>query len=99
MNLQDVLNIEGEAQSESEYALSMQRAINSGSAWSFQGSMGRAMMNAIEAGVCMLGESRARDFWGNTIPARTDVQEGTKGSRKYVEDRMGDAWVEMLEDA
>ena len=45
-NLNDVENIEGEAESEENYFLSLQKAINSQDAWKFQGSYGRAMMDA-----------------------------------------------------
>ena len=77
-------------------AVMMQRLINLGQ-WSFQGSYGRAMMDAIESGRCMLGMRAARDYWGNIIPARDMVQPGTKGSREYVAERMGEGWAEMLE--
>lgn len=96
--LNDVLALEGEADpSEEELACSLQRAINSGSAWSFQGSYGRSMMDAIESGVCMLGLNAARDYWGNRIPNRSEVQEGTKGSRGFVVERSGEEWAVMLE--
>jgi len=54
----------------------MQAAINTGYCWSMEGSVGRAMMGAIEAGYCMLGKERARDYYGNTIPSRKDVKHG-----------------------
>ena len=48
--LADVNNIEFDGEvNEVEYYESIQRAINAG-AWSFQGSYGRAMMDAINAG-------------------------------------------------
>lgn len=81
-----------------DYYLGLQRAINGG-LWSLQGSYGRSMMGAIESGMCMLGTERARDYWGNFIPARTDVQEGTKGSAGFVRERMGDEWLAKLEAA
>ena len=100
MNLSDIQMIEGEVEGdEMDEALALQRAINSGSAWSFQGSYGRAMMAAIEAGACMLGEKPARDYWGNSTPSRDMVQEGTKGSRQYVVDRMGEDYAAALEAA
>ena len=97
--LDDISNIEGDATSENEYYLSIQRAINSGSAWSFQGSYGRAMMDAIESGACLLGQVPARDYYGNRIPARTEVEEGTKGSRQFVAERMGEEWATEMEAA
>lgn len=98
MNLQDIEIIEGDTEAdEREYYSALQRAINSGSAWSFQGSYGREMMRAIESGCCMLGKTRARDYYGNLIPARDDVKEGTKGSRDFVADSMGEEWAELME--
>ena len=82
--------------SETQYYTELQKAINSGSAWSLQGSYGRAMMAAIESGNCMLGTSRARDYWGSTIPSRDDVKPGTKGSYDYVAYRMGPEWADLM---
>ena len=81
-----------------EQAMSLQRAINCG-LWGLQGSYGRAMMDAIEAGMCMLGREPARDYWGNRIPSRSEVVEGTKGSRQYVASARGEEWAQMLEAA
>jgi hypothetical protein len=78
--------------------LALQRAINGG-LWGLQGSYGRAMMAAIEAGECMLGETEARDYWGSRIPSRTAVKAGTKGSREFVVDAHGEEWAAMLEAA
>ena len=58
----------------------LQDNINSGIVWKMEGSQGRAAMSAIESGECMLGEEPKVDYWGNRIPARSEVQEGTKGS-------------------
>lgn len=95
--LSDVFNIEGDAKSEADYYASLQRAINSLEAWKFQGSMGRAMMAAIEDGHCMLARSDCRDFYGNHIPSRAQVQEGTVGSRGFVVERMGEEWAAIME--
>lgn len=81
---------------EIEYYTELQKAINSGVAWSFQGSYGRAMMDAITSGYCLLGKEPARDYWGNRIPSRDEVQEGTKGSYQYVADRFGEEWADLL---
>lgn len=94
--MKDIENIESNECSELDYYKSIQRAINAGS-WSFQGSYGRAMMAAIEAGRCMLGTSGARDYWGNYIPSRSEVQEGTKGSRGFVADEAGEEWAAAME--
>ena len=98
-DLDDVLTLEeDETASELDEALALQRAINSG-LWSLQGTDGRNMMDAIEDGRCMLGESRATDYWGNRIPARSDVKDGTKGSRSFVADAMGEDWAVAMEGA
>jgi hypothetical protein len=98
-SLDDVRTLEeDEGASPEDEALAMQRAINSGM-WSLQGSYGRSMMAAIEAGTCMLGKTPARDYWGNLIPSRDMVAEHTNGHRSFVVDRMGEEWAVMLEGA
>jgi hypothetical protein len=87
-----------EPQSELDYYLSVQRAINAGH-WSMEGSYGRAMMAAINSGHCLLGPNAARDYWGNVIPSRDDVKEGTKGSISFVEAAMGGDWLFEMEGA
>lgn len=95
-DLADIDNIESnEEVSELDYYISIQRAINSGM-WGLQGSYGRSMMDAIRSGYCLLGTSRARDYYGNTIPSRDDVQFGTKGSYEFVADAMGDEWADQM---
>lgn len=99
MNLQDVYTIEQDDAPIEDEAMAIQRAINGGSAWSFQGSYGRQMMDFITAGLCMLGKEPARDYWGNRIPSRFEVKEGTKGSRQYVAAARGEEWALMVEAA
>lgn len=60
-----------------------QRLINNGQAWRLEGHVGRTAMGLIESGRCVLGEQAHRDFYGNYVPSRTQVQEGTKGSVSY----------------
>jgi hypothetical protein len=96
LTIADINNIESDEQvSEIEYFKSIQRAINSGM-WGLQGSYGRTMMAAIEDGRCMLGNARAKDYYGNVIPARDDVQFGTKGSYEFVLDAMGAEWADAM---
>lgn len=83
---------------EMECYQALQRAINDGTAWCFQGSCGRAMMNAIEEGYCMLGRKPAHDYYGNRIPSRDEVKPGTKGSYDYVANRYGEAWAQAQEE-
>lgn len=98
-DLADVQTIEGdESASELDTALALQRAINGG-LWSLQGSYGRAMMDSIAAGDCALGPRSAIDYWGNRIPARTEVEAGTKGSLDFVEARHDADWRKAIEEA
>lgn len=60
----------------------MQAMIDRGM-WGLEGSFGRAMMDAIDTGACMLGPQAVRDYYGNLIPGRYDVKIGTKGSPEY----------------
>ena len=88
-----------ETESEMDTARSMQSLINSGQAWRLEGAVGRAAMNCIEAGQCMLGQSGHRDFYGSYVPARTEVKEGTKGSYEFVVENSGKEWAdEMAEE-
>jgi hypothetical protein len=97
IDLQDVRNIEEGECSETEFYTSVQRAINSLDAWKMQGSYGRTMMTAIEDGRCMLATSDTRDYYGNHIPSRDQVETGTKGSRQFVVDNYGEEWAVAME--
>jgi len=97
LTLSDINNIETEEQvSDEEYYQSIQRAINAG-AWSLQGSYGRVMMEAISYGYCVLGKESATDYWGNVIPGRDQVKEGSKGSYDYVVSLRGSDWANLME--
>lgn len=80
-----------------EYVAAMQSLVNSGDAWRLEGSVGRAAMSMIEAGVLMLGPEGHRDYYGNYVPGRDEVEPGTKGSRQFVLDN-GNEPVEEGED-
>lgn len=86
-----------EDSSREETADALQRAINSLTAWRLQGSYGRSMMAAIEAGECCLGKDATTDYWGNRIPSRFEVKIGTKGSVDFVRQRMGADWAKRIE--
>jgi len=58
----------------------MQLAIIDGSIWSMEGTMGRSAMDALETGACYLGDVHTFDYWGNRIPAISEVEEGSVGS-------------------
>lgn len=74
-----------EIQDDGNVTFDLQALINSGEAWRLEGSIGRAAHDAIEAGVCVLGEVGHRDYWGNYVPSRYEVEPGTKGSLEYAE--------------
>lgn len=57
-----------------------QARIEDGSIWGFEGSMGRAAMDMLEAGVCFLGEEVTYDYYGSKIPSRDMLEAGTKGT-------------------
>ena len=58
----------------------MQDLINSGDAWRLEGSYGRAAMANLESGACMLPKESHRDYYGNTVPSRDMLQDGSKGT-------------------
>lgn len=88
--------LEGDEVDEDIYYTHMQVAINAGTAWKFQGSVGRSMMDAITAGKCLLGKDSAADYWGNYIPSRDEVKAGTKGSFEYVAEKMGEEYAKSM---
>ena len=98
MDLNDIDILEGNVEVDDDtYYSTVQRAINEGSAWWLQGSYGRSMMLAIEAGRCMLGPNARDDAYGNHIPSRHEVQPGTKGSRGFVVKTVGEDWAQRME--
>ncbi len=80
-------NFYDEDQTPEEYLANMQELINSGTAWKLEGSVGRSAMALIESGECMLGEEGHRDYYGNYVPSRHEVQAGTKGSAEFCNNR------------
>ena len=77
--------------------LTLQNLINSGMAWRLEGRVGREAMRALEAGDCMLGTERQRDYYGNMVPSRYDVAPGSKGSRQLVVSENGESHASELE--
>jgi hypothetical protein len=64
-----------------QYGLSQLQAwIDSGQAWHLEGSVGRAAMNALESGACLLPDIGHVDVWGNIVPGRQHLAAGTKGT-------------------
>lgn len=94
--LEDVITLEEDedATAEDETA-ALQRLISQG-LWSLQGHTGRAMMDAIGGGYCVLGPEGARDYYGNRLPSRTDVKPGTLGSIGYANELRGERGDELL---
>lgn len=60
----------------------LQKMIDTGMAWHMEGSYGRMAMDALRSGACMLPTSSRRDAYGNNIPSRYQVAEGSTGSYK-----------------
>lgn len=57
-----------------------QLLIDNGMAWKMEGSIGRNAMDLLASGACMLPKKAFIDAYGNRVPARTDLKEGTKGT-------------------
>lgn len=89
---------EPEYNDESVYdeALLVQDQINTLVAWRFEGSVGRHMMEFIEAGYCVLGRESTSDYYGNRIPSRKEVKAGTMGSYQFVKQQHGKGWADMV---
>lgn len=79
----DLSAIYREDATDDEVASAYQVLIDSGAAWRMDGSTGRTAMALIEDGYCVLGPEGHRDYYGNYVPSRTEVQPGTKGSVEY----------------
>lgn len=58
----------------------LQSKIDSGLVWKLEGSYGRAAMDALKSGACMLPKVAHRDAYGNRVPSRTDLKDGTTGT-------------------
>jgi len=66
-----------------------QELINTGQCWMMDGRTGRTAMRLLEDGYCVLGEVGHNDYYGNYVPARTEVEPGSKGSVEYAEKLTG----------
>ena len=58
----------------------LQESINLGTCWRLEGSNGRFAMSCLEAGVCMLPLEPKNDYYGNRVPSRSMLKQGTKGT-------------------
>jgi hypothetical protein len=68
---------------EEEHLDALQSAVNSGVAWRLEGAVGRAADAALEARLIALGHEGHRDYYGNYVPSRFEVEPGTKGAAEY----------------
>jgi hypothetical protein len=68
----------------------LQALIDSGQAWHMEGFIGRLAQSCMENGDCVLGPEGVRDYYGNYIPSRTEVEPGSIGSLEYAEQRQED---------
>ena len=73
--------------------------INNGMAWRLEGATGRACMAAIETGRAILGPVGLRDYWGNYVPSRYEVEPGTKGSLDYANEEREIVGLSALSEA
>jgi uncharacterized cupin superfamily protein len=98
IDLQDIEIIEGDTTATTEqYYKTIQKAINTG-LWGLQGSYGRTMMDAIKEGYCLLGKKSVTDYYGNHVPSRTDVVNGTVGSFDFVAAECGEGWAQHMSE-
>ena len=70
----------------------LQGMIDSGSAWLMEGALGRAAMDALKAGACVLPPQPGLDYWGTMVPSYALVKDavGSPGSVANAEDYMRD---------
>ena len=58
----------------------LQKLINTGQAWHLEGSVGRQCMDALRSGMCMLPKKSFTDAYGNRIPSRDELKQGSMGT-------------------
>lgn len=64
----------------------LQNSINDGSVWRMEGRAGRAAMEALRSGICMLPKQHFFDAYGNYVPSRDELVSGTKGTFQNSQD-------------
>ena len=64
----------------------LQQSINNGSIWHMEGSSGRYAMDCIKQGKCILPTKSYRDYYGNKIPSRYEVNKKSIGSYYWAVD-------------
>lgn len=75
MKIKDIRSI----QKEIGYA-PIQRLIDNGTAWQMEGSTGRLAMSMLKSGACFLPKKAFYDAYGNKVPSRDELQDGTTGT-------------------
>lgn len=81
MKKENNISLEDILQLQKEYGFDeIQKHIDSGQCWLLEGSFGRKAMSLLESGACMLPNEFKKDYYGNTIPSREVIKDGTKGS-------------------
>jgi hypothetical protein len=88
---------EVDLQDEQDETARLQALIDSGTAWKLEGSVGRAAMRAIDAGLCVLGPTGQHDYWGGYIPSRFEVKAGIKGSIEYANEHRAELGLPPIE--
>ena len=61
----------------------LQNLIDNGEGWQSENALGKAIVQALEDGTCVLGPVAHHDYHGRVVPARSDVASGAKGSLEY----------------
>jgi hypothetical protein len=74
----------------------LQHLIDNGEGWKQQGELPRAINRALEDGTCVLGPVAHRDYYNNVIPARSEVEDGAKGSLAYANARRAERGAPLL---
>lgn len=58
----------------------MQNMIDTGMVWHMEGAMGREAMHLLEIGACFLPNKPRRGAYGQSIPSRTMLKNGSAGT-------------------
>ena len=60
-----------------------QHLVNTGEAWTLEGHVGRTAHALIESKRIALGVEPCRDFWGNRVPSRDEIEPGYPGAAEF----------------
>ncbi|MCA9078191.1 MAG: hypothetical protein KDA93_24390 [Planctomycetaceae bacterium] len=72
---------------EAETVSLFQQLIDDGTVWRLQGSYGRMAQQLIETGRCLLAPVSQRDYFGNVVPGRHDIEPGQPGTGQFVQEQ------------